>query len=155
MFTWTPFTFGILLVPVVVLRYPELDFTMKLLGGTIYMMSSFLFPSFAFRAVSNNALQVWITPTRDRLIVEKRSFWFGLFTEEYIIQYLRPLYARGMDRHCWFECKKTKRKILLKNELLDHPVWFELLGIKQRDISNTKHQLLFTERNNSSNYNSL
>ena len=145
MFTWTPLTFGILLVPVLVMKWPELDMMAKTSLGAVYFLTSLLFPLLAYRAVANNALQVWVTPKRDRLIVERRTFWFRLQTEEFLIRHLRPLYFRGMDRHCWFECRKTKRKILLVSEQMDHPIWFELLGIKQKDISSVKHQMLFTE----------
>lgn len=143
MFTWTPFTFGILVVPLIISRYPDFDMASKMVIGLIYQCTSLIFPSLAHRAVSNTALKVWITPSKDKLIVEKRGFWFGLYTQQFNMAYLKPLYARGTDRHCWFQCQKSKAKFMLVGEKMEHPVWFELLGIKQHDISTARHHLMF------------
>jgi len=128
LYTYTPLTMGCFFVPFLIFSYNEMELFSKLMIGAFYLSSSALFPYFSYRAVKHKINRVWITPDCNQIVFEKKDFFFQPYKKEYFIKDLKLLYKRGNDRHCWFQCQRSKDMFLLVSELMTHPVWLQILG---------------------------
>lgn len=138
LYTYTPFTMGLLFVPLAIYGFPEWELFPKLMLGGFYMSTSAIFPYFSYRAVKDKVNRVWLAPDCNKLIVEKKDFFFQPYKKEYLIKDLRVLHKKGSERHCWFQCTRTKQLFLFVSELMQHSVWLQLLGVDQGDIADAK-----------------
>ena len=138
LYTYTPFTMGMLFVPLAIYGFPEWELFPKLMFGAFYMSTSALFPYFAFRATRDKVNKAWLTPDCNKVIVEKMNFFFQPYKKEYFIRDLRVLHNKGQHTHCWFQCKKTKQQFLFVSELMQHSVWLQLLGVDEEAIAAAK-----------------
>eukprot|EP01083_Nonionella_stella_P028375 78146_1 len=135
LYTYTPFTMGLFFVPLAIYGFPEWEIFPKLILGGFYMATSAVFPYFSYRAAKDKMNRVWLTPDCEKLIVEKLNFFFQPYKKEYFIKDFRLLYRKGSDRYCWFQCNKTKVQFLVVSELMQHPVWLQLLGVDDKQIA--------------------
>ena len=138
LYTYTPFTMGLLFVPLAIYGFPEWEIFPKLMLGGFYMSTSAIFPYFSYRAVKDKVNRVWLAPDCNKLIIEKKDFFFQPYKKEYFIKDLRVLHKKGSDRHCWFQCTKTKKGFLFVSELMQHSVWLQLLGVDEHQIADAK-----------------
>ena len=135
LYTYTPLTMGCLFVPLAIYSFPEWELFPKLLLGAFYMGTSAIFPWCSYRAVRDKVNRAWLTPDCNKVIIEKIGFFFQPYKQEYFIKDLRVLHKKGSARHCWFQCHKTKTTFLFISELMQHPVWLQLLGVDEDQVA--------------------
>jgi len=135
LYTYTPLTMGILLVPVAIYGCPDMELFPKLILGAFYLSTSALFPYFGYRAVKDKVHRAWLTPDCEKIIIEKHDFFFAPYKQEAQVRHLRVLHKKGSDRHCWFECTKSKKLFLFVSELMQHSVWLQLLGVDADQVA--------------------
>lgn len=138
LYTYTPFTMGLFFVPLAIYSFPDWELFPKLMLGTFYMTTTALFPMFSYRAVKDKVNKAWLTPDCNKIIIEKINFLFQPYKKEYFIKDLRVLHKKGSFRHCWLQCNKTKHTFLLISELMQHPVWLQLLGVDDHEVADAK-----------------